>query len=113
MGRDVGELSGIDAIGTAAFINGRNLDADRDRIARACERGNSSVFGTGINTGFAQLLAIVTAGICDPVDRITITESFDTTLYESPATEEPAGFGRPVNDPELPALARSPTGPAA
>ncbi|HWS46025.1 MAG TPA: dihydrodipicolinate reductase, partial [Acidimicrobiia bacterium] len=60
--------------------------------------------GTGINPGFAELLAIVTAGICDRVDKITITESADSTLYDSPATEMPAGFARPIDDPELPAM---------
>jgi len=96
--------SGANVVSTAAFINGRNLGADRDRIAAACERGRSSMFGTGINPGFAQLLSIVTAGICDRVDKITITESFDSTLYDSPATEIPAGFARPIGDPELPAM---------
>ena len=38
-------------------INGRNLGADRDRIAEACERGGSTMFGTGISPGFAELLA--------------------------------------------------------
>jgi hypothetical protein len=38
------------------------------------------------------------------VDKITVIESADTTFYDSPATEIPAGFGRPIDDPELPAM---------
>ena len=96
--------AGVNVVSTAAFINGRRLGADRDRIVDACERGQSSIFGTGISPGFAELLAIVTATICDRVDKVTVSEAADTTLYDSPATELPAGFGRPIDDPELPAM---------
>jgi hypothetical protein len=147
VGRDVGELSGIDPIGvtatddveallalrpdcvvynpmwpdvdelvrileaganvvsTAAFINGRGLGADRDRLVDACHRGGSSMFGTGISPGFVELMGIATANICDRIDKITIDEASDTTLYDSPTTELPCGFGRPLDDPELPGMA--------
>jgi hypothetical protein len=106
---DVDELvrileAGVNVVSTAAFINGRGLGADRDRLVAACERGGASMFGTGINPGFAELLGITLAGICDRVDKITVSESADSTLYDSPATEMPAGFGRPIDDPELPAM---------
>lgn len=109
MWQDVDELvrileSGANVVSTAAFVNGQRLGADRDRIAAACARGGSSMFGTGINPGFAELMGIVTASVCDRVDKITISEAADTTLYDSPTTEQPAGFGRPIDDPELPAM---------
>lgn len=108
MWRDVDELvrildAGVSVVSTAAFITGRSLGDDRDRIAAACARGGATMFGTGINPGFVELLAIVASGISDRVDKVTISEAADTTLYDSPATEIPAGFGRPVDDPELPA----------
>ncbi len=62
------------------------------------------MFGSGINPGFAELLAIVTANICDRVDKVTVREQADSTLYDSPTTELPAGFGRPIDDPDLPAM---------
>jgi hypothetical protein len=96
--------AGVNVVSTAAFITGSRLGTGRDRIADACERGGSSMFGTGINPGFVELLAIVSASICDRVDKVTVNEAADTTLYESPATEIAAGFGRPIDDPELPAL---------
>ena len=37
------------------------LGADRDRIVEACERGGSSMFGTGISPGFVELIGIATA----------------------------------------------------
>ena len=68
-------------------------------------RAASSMFGTGISPGFAELLAIVAAGICDRIDKVTVTEAADTTFYDSPDTERPAGFGQPIDDPELPGMA--------
>ena len=97
--------AGINVVSTAAFINGRSLGADRDRLVRACGQGRSSMFGTGVSPGFVQLLALVSATICDRIDKITVAESSDTTLYDSPETERPAGFARPIDDPELPAMA--------
>ncbi len=106
---DVDELvrileSGVNVVSTAAFVTGANLGDGRDRIADACTRGNATMFGTGVSPGFAELLAIVTASICDRVDKVTVSEAADTTLYDSPTTEIPAGFGRPIDDPELPAM---------
>jgi hypothetical protein len=114
MWQDVDELvrileSGANVVSTAAFVNGRGLGAGRDRILAACETGRSSMFGTGISPGFVELIGIATAGICDRVDKVTIDEASDTTLYDSPATELPCGFGRPIDDPELPGMAAAGT----
>ena len=112
--RDVDELvrileAGVNVVTTAAFITGHAMRVDRQRIVDVCTRGNSSIFGSGMNPGFANLLGIVAAGICDRIDAITILESVDSTGYDSPETEIPVGFGRPVNDPQLPAMTREGT----
>ena len=96
--------AGVNVVTTAAFINGRRLGPDRQRLVDACERGGSSLFGTGISPGWAELLSIVLAGICDRIDKVTISEAAYTAGYDSPATEKPAGFGRPIDDPNLPAM---------
>ncbi len=103
---DVGELeqilsAGVNVVATAAFITGHNLGDGRDRIAEACRRGGSTMFGTGVSPGFAELLAIVAAGVCDRVDKVTVNEAADTTFYDSPDTERPVGFGQPIDHPEL------------
>ncbi len=103
---DVGELerilsAGVNVVATAAFITGHNLGTGRDRIIEACRLGGSTIFGTGISPGFAELLAIVSASICDRVDKVTVNEAADTTFYDSPATERPVGFGQPIDHPEL------------
>jgi 4-hydroxy-tetrahydrodipicolinate reductase len=57
--------------------------------------------GTGISPGWAELLGIVLAGISSRIDKLTISEAAHTALYDSPDTEKPAGFGRPIDDPDL------------
>ncbi|CAM2842220.1 dihydrodipicolinate reductase [Mycobacterium intermedium] len=102
--------AGINVVTTSEFITGQQLGPDRERISDACARGGSTIFGSGINPGFIQLLAIVTAGLSDRVDRIAIVESFDTTIYNSPDTEIPMGFGCPIDQPDLPAITEKGSG---
>ena len=97
--------AGINVVSTAAFINGRGNPADSERILDACKRGGVSMFGTGISPGFVELIAIATATICDRVDKITIDEAADSTGYDCPEVELRCGFGRPIDDPELPGMA--------
>lgn len=97
--------AGVNVVSTAAFVNGKGNPADRERILAACEKGGASMFGTGISPGFVELMGIAAANICDRIDKITIDEGSDTTLYDSPATELPCGFSRPIDDPELPGMA--------
>jgi hypothetical protein len=109
MWRDVDELvrileAGVNVVSTAAFITGHTLGRDRDRIADACERGGSTMFGSGISPGFVELLAIVSAGACDRIDKVTVREEADTTAYNSPDTEIAAGFGHPIDAPGLQAM---------
>jgi hypothetical protein len=93
--------AGVNVVTTAAFIDGRRLGPDRKRLADACERGRSSLFGTGISPGWAELLGLVLAGISSRIDKITISEAAHTALYDSPDTERPAGFGWPIDHPDL------------
>jgi 2,4-diaminopentanoate dehydrogenase len=93
--------AGINVVTTSEFITGHQLGEGRARIVEACETGGSTIFGSGINPGFIQLFAIVTAGISDRVDKISIVESFDTSIYNSPATEIPMGFGHPIDQADL------------
>ena len=106
---DVDELvrileAGVNVVATAGFITGHALGEGRQRVLDACERGGSSIFGSGMNPGFANLLGLVSAGICDRVDTVTVTESVDSTGYDSADTERSVGYGRPIDDPELPAM---------
>jgi 2,4-diaminopentanoate dehydrogenase len=102
--------AGVNVVSTASFITGHNLDAGRDRIVAACEQGGSTMFGSGISPGFAELLAIVSAMVCDRIDKVTVNEAADTTFYDSPETELPVGFGKPIDHPDLQAMTEAGTG---
>ena len=106
---DVDELvaileSGANVVATAGFITGHALGEGRARVQAACERGSSSIFGSGMNPGLANVLGIVSANVCDRVDSIAVLESVDSTGYDSADTELSVGYARPIDDPELPAL---------
>jgi 2,4-diaminopentanoate dehydrogenase len=62
-----------------------------------------------VSPGFAELVAITIAGISSRVDKVTVTETADTTFYDSPDTERAAGFGHPVDHPGLHDMARDGT----
>jgi 4-hydroxy-tetrahydrodipicolinate reductase len=96
--------AGVNVVATAAFITGHNQGGGRDRLVAACRAGNATLFGTGISPGFAELLAIVSATICQRIDKVTVNEAADTTFYDSPATEIPVGFGKPIDHPDLQAM---------
>ncbi len=93
--------SGINIVSTSEFITGHYFGEGRDRIVEACEQGGSTVFGSGINPGFIQLFAIVSAGLSEQVTKVSVLEAIDTTIYNSPATEKPMGFGYPIDRPDL------------
>ncbi|WNG87207.1 dihydrodipicolinate reductase [Mycobacterium sp. ITM-2016-00317] len=97
--------AGVNVVASASFITGGNLGADREKLADACQRGGSTLFGSGVSPGFAELLAIVAGTACDRIDKVTIAESADTTLYDSPDTERPVGFGTAIDDPNLQPMA--------
>ncbi|KUH82799.1 MULTISPECIES: dihydrodipicolinate reductase [unclassified Mycobacterium] len=111
---DVDELvrileAGVNVVASASFITGHNLGAGRDKLDEACRRGGATLFGSGVSPGFAELLAIVASTACDRVDKVTISESADTTLYDSPDTERPTGFGTAIDDPNLAPMAANGT----
>ncbi|OBF42148.1 dihydrodipicolinate reductase [Mycolicibacterium peregrinum] len=112
---DVDELveilsAGINVVATASFITGHNQGEGRDRIVDACRKGGSTMFGSGISPGYVNQLAVVAAGICDRVDKVTVNEAADTTFYDSPETEKPVGFGQPIDHPDLQAMTAHGTG---
>ncbi|HET7072841.1 MAG TPA: dihydrodipicolinate reductase [Mycobacterium sp.] len=97
--------AGVNVVTTASFITGENLGGGRDRIAEACHKGGSTMFGSGVSPGFAELLAIVSAMVCNRIDKVSVNEAADTTFYDSPDTEKPVGFGQPIDHPQLQQMA--------
>jgi 4-hydroxy-tetrahydrodipicolinate reductase len=97
--------SGVNVCTSAAWITGaKQTPADLARIQMACERGQSSIFGSGAHPGMTNAVAMVLSGACERVDEIRITESVDCSTYESAATQTAMGFSQ---DPDTPGLAES------
>lgn len=102
--------AGIDVVSTSYFITGRSYgEGDLARLDAAAKRGGASLYGTGINPGFANVFALLSTGVCQRVDRVRVLESVDSTNYGSAETWEACGLGRPVDDPALPEMARATT----
>jgi 4-hydroxy-tetrahydrodipicolinate reductase len=94
--------AGVNVCSTAAFITGGQLAAaDRERLRRAALRGGATLLGTGVNPGFVNLFALVSAQICDRVDQVRVLESADASAYASKATQESVGFASRLDDPGL------------
>jgi len=92
--------SGVNVVGTAAFIIGRCLgEGALERLEAACQRGKTSLYGTGINPGTSNGLALVASGLCDRIHSVSVTESVDVTDYASRETWEGMGWAKPPGSP--------------
>jgi 2,4-diaminopentanoate dehydrogenase len=92
--------AGVNVVTTSEFLTGGSLSADdRSALDEAAAAGGATLFGSGMNPGFAQLLAAVAAGISRDVRRVAMTESVDVSQFAGDANMEPLGWGRPPADP--------------
>ncbi|MEV6659513.1 NAD(P)H-dependent amine dehydrogenase family protein [Nocardia fluminea] len=102
--------AGIDVVTTADWITGFHRDTNHPHpsgrkvsevIAAACERGDSTFYGTGMNPGLSQILGIVHTADVAEIENITVTESVDVSCHHSVDTWKAVGYGRPVDDPTI------------
>jgi 4-hydroxy-tetrahydrodipicolinate reductase len=105
--------NGIDVVTTSDWITGHHRDRNHphpsgkrptELIEAACQRGNSTFYGTGMNPGLAQILSIVATASMGRVDHVTVLETVDVSCHHSVDTWKNVGYGRPVDDPEVPGL---------
>ncbi|MEE3326379.1 MAG: dihydrodipicolinate reductase, partial [Myxococcota bacterium] len=74
--------AGINIVSTAPFITGGKYGhGNIDRLDAAARQSGASLYGTGVNPGFANIFALISAGVCQRVDRISVLESVDSTHY--------------------------------
>ncbi|UXA21032.1 dihydrodipicolinate reductase [Mycobacterium sp. SMC-4] len=89
-------------VATTAFLfhPERSDRADRDRLLDACRRGEASVHGSGLNPGnLSGVLPLALSGMSRTIDRITLQERADWSVYDSPSiTFDNMAFGRPVDE---------------
>lgn len=102
---DVDELctilrAGVNVVTTAELLTAHSLGGGaRGRLHAAGVEGGASIFGTGMNPGYAQLLGAVATGLCQEVRKITMHESVDVSAYASDSNMDGMGWGRPLGDP--------------
>jgi 4-hydroxy-tetrahydrodipicolinate reductase len=105
--------AGINVVSTADWITGHHRDANHrhpagrresEVIQAACQRGGSTFYGTGMNPGLAQILTIVHSADVAEIENVTCIESVDVSCHHSAPTWQNCGFGRPVEDPQVPRL---------
>lgn len=79
--------NGINVLSTNLFFHvGGVRDEVKARMQAAGERGDASIYITGVNPGWINSIATAATGICNRVDRVSIIESADCATYESPET---------------------------
>lgn len=105
--------AGINVVTTADWVTGHHRDtnhrlpdgrSESEVLHDACRRGKSSFYGTGMNPGLAQILTIVHSADVADIENVTCIESVDVSCHHSAPTWANCGFGRPVDDPEVPRL---------
>ncbi len=92
--------SGKSVATTAFLFHPRRMQpADRDRVLAACEAGASSVHGSGLNPGnLSGVLPLALSGMSRTIDKITLQERADWSVYESTGiTFDNMAFGQPVD----------------
>jgi hypothetical protein len=70
-----------------------------EAVERACAEGESSVFVSGIDPGWAlDILPILVSGVSAGIEEIRVQEIFNYALYDAPdVVREVIGFGGPMD----------------
>jgi 2,4-diaminopentanoate dehydrogenase len=92
--------AGVNVVTTAEFLTGAGLGADAiATLEGAAVAGGATLFGSGVNPGFAQLFAGVATGISRDIRSVVLTESVDVTLFANDPNFAAVGWARPGGDP--------------
>lgn len=92
--------AGVNVVTTSEMVTGRSLGPSAaSALSAAALEGGATLFGSGMNPGFAQLVAGVLAGMSLDVRHVRVTESVDTSLFAGDSNMDDLGWGRPMGDP--------------
>jgi 2,4-diaminopentanoate dehydrogenase len=95
--------AGVNVVTSAEFVTGINLSAgDRAAVESAGHQGGATLFGSGMNPGFAQLMAAISSGVSTKVRKVSVVESVDVSHFIGDANFQSVGWGRPKGDPGHP-----------
>ena len=71
-------------------------------LAEACDKGQVSFYGTGMNPGLNQILGVVRSADVAEIENVMTLESVDVSCHHSRDTWIEVGYGLPVDDPSIP-----------
>lgn len=107
--------AGINIVTTADWITGHHRNANHPHpsgrtwneiLDEAARRGGATFYGTGMNPGLNQILGVVASADVADIENVTTIESVDVSCHHSADTWREVGYGRAVDDPELPGMLR-------
>ncbi|WP_022673853.1 hypothetical protein [Novosphingopyxis baekryungensis] len=99
--------SGINVVSTNLFIDSGGMTGDnRARLLAACIEGKSSLFITGVNPGWINMVTAGLTSVCRRVDHISVRESADVSNYASRETWVAQGMGQTEVNDDVIAVAR-------
>ena len=94
--------AGANIVTSAEFLGGHVASAPTSAaIEAAAAAGQASLFGSGMNPGFLDVLAGLAAGASLGVRHLYATESVDVSLYAGDGNMDALGWGRDPADPGL------------
>jgi hypothetical protein len=101
--------NGLDVVSTNLFLNVGGIQGEvKARLEAACQRGNSSLYITGINPGWVNSVVTAMTAVCRKVSHVSLVESADCSVYESVETWGFLGMGESGGStPELIGRARN------
>jgi len=87
--------SGKNLVAPGGFIHPAGVQSAEfmQRIEGACKEGGSSTFGSGVNPGFINAVAILLTQACRQVESVTWDEFSYAGLYNSPESWSYVGLG--------------------
>jgi hypothetical protein len=94
--------SGINVVSTMYMLAGGGYgDEAQQRLASAMERGQSSLYVSGVYPGHAPMVGLAASAMCTRIDRISVLESLDIRGYQNEKMYRAMGFDLPPDDPEV------------
>lgn len=92
--------SGVNVVTSCEFLSGRSFGDDAHAtIEAAAQAGGASIFGSGMNPGYAQLVGGIVAGASRNVRHVEVTESVDVAMFAADHNMDALGWGRPADSP--------------
>jgi hypothetical protein len=99
--------AGTDVVSTNLFFNVGGIEGEtKERLEAACARGNSSLYITGVSPGWINTMVVAMTAVCRDVQKISILEAADCSVYESAETWQSLGISLYGSTPDAAATAR-------